>query len=194
MTHISSLVSTDSRNVYERLRRSQCYKILESYKVSYPSGATKDAMIKIMEGSGINPLKPGPYGEGVKYVQVQVTDEDGKTRVEMYPEERPHATLNKAINYDVEMEKILKERQAEEEKIAEKDQRIAELEEKIAFLMEQKTASNSINDIPETKSADSMPDYEAMEVEDLKALAKEKGIKVHHMAGKKKTIEALKAG
>ena len=60
--------------------------------------------------------------------------------------------------------------------------------------MEQKTASNSINDIPETKSADSMPDYEAMEVEDLKALAKERGIKVHHMAGKKKTIEALKAG
>lgn len=188
MTHISSLVSTDSRNVYERLRRSQCYKILESYKVSYPSGATKDAMIKIMEGSGINPLKPGPYGEGVKYVQVQVTDEDGKTRVEMYPEERPHATLNKAINYDVEMEKILKERQAEEKV---KDDRIAELEQQIQALMD-KVGGTVPVEVAEPVAE--FTDYEAMEVEDLKALAKEKGIKVHHMAGKKKTIEALKAG
>ena len=177
MTHISSLVSTDSRNVYERLRRHQCYKILESYKVSYPVGATKDDMIKIMEGSGINPLKPGPYGEGVKYVKVEVTDEDGKTRYEMYPEERPHATLNKAINYEAEMQKIIKDREAEEAEIAEKDQRIAELEAKINQLLEAQTTKDM--------------DFESLDVDQLRALAKERGVKVHHMAGKKKLIEAL---
>ena len=68
--HISSLVSDDSRNVYQRLRRSMCFKILESYGLPYPSGASQEAMVKIMEANGIDPTRPGPHGESIKYQPV----------------------------------------------------------------------------------------------------------------------------
>jgi len=178
--HISSLVSSDSRDLYQRMRRIDCYKTLEAWGVNYPSGASKDAMVEIMKGNGINPASKPPSGEGVKFIPVQVTDENGNVSTEMYPEVPVHATANKDINYEAILDKVAKEQLKQDEG---KDNEIEQLKAQVAKLM----AMMGDKEV----SLEPQIDYEAMEADELRALAKEKGIKVHHKAGKKKIIEAL---
>jgi len=199
MTHISSLVSDDSRNLYDRLRRAQCYRILESYGVPYPSGATKDQMIQIMMGSNIDPTKPGPKGEGVKFVPIQVVvDERGTTRTEMYPEEKAHATAQKYENgfdYHSEIEKRVQQNKEaliplEPEETKAMNDRMDKLEGLVNKLADIIIAQQA----PTTQELESNPGYEDLEVDELRQIAKDRGIKVHHKAGKAKLIEALKDG
>ncbi len=50
-----------------------------------------------------------------------------------------------------------------------------------------------VQKVPVSRTVDAPTDLEAMDREQLHALAKERGVKVHHMAGADKVREALRA-
>jgi len=100
MSDISSLVSEDSRKPIERLRRCKLWKIANAYGITYPPAASKDVMIPILEGNGIDVTQPLPDDSKNIWNRVVVENESGHHHVELYPELPEHATANKNIDYD----------------------------------------------------------------------------------------------
>jgi hypothetical protein len=183
MTHISSLLSSDSRDLFEKMRRLECERLCEAWEIPYPANAPKDDIVAILKGNGVDPLKAPPKGEGVKFVEVQVQTEDGRTVTHLYPEQKKHYTADKDIDYEAVLEQRAKENQAASDQ---KDQEIAELK---AMVMQLMGKTEPDPEAPEMKSVN----YEDMDIEALREIAESKGIKVHHRAGKSKIIEALMA-
>lgn len=188
--HISSLVSEDSRDLFGKMRRLECEKLCEAWGIPYPANAPKDDIVAILKGNGVDPLKKPPHGEGVKFIEVQVPTEDGKTVTHLYPEQKQHYTADKDIDYEAELEKRAKANQVA---MDEKDDRIARLEAMVAQLIAKQPQPEDVN-LMDTEELESNPGYEDMDVEELRTIAKDRGIQVHHKAGKAKLIKALTDG
>jgi len=188
---ISNFLSSDSRDLYGKMRRLQCERLCEAWGIPYPANAPKDDIVAILKGNGIDPLKKPPHGEGVKFVEIKVEDENGRLVTMLYPEEKQHYTADKEIDYDVELEKRVK---ANQSAMDEKDDRIAKLEAMVAQLMRNVTEESEVNSIEEPTNEGLVKSYADMDENWLREECKAKGIKVHHRAGKAKLIEALQNG
>jgi len=187
---ISNLLSSDSRDLYGKMRRLQCERLCEAWGIPYPANAPKDDIVAILKGNGIDPLKKPPYGEGVKFVEIKVEDENGRLITMLYPEEKQHYTADKEIDYEAELEKRAKANQSTVDENNELKNQIAKLEAMVAELMESKVKTEPLDTI----TLADLPPLEDRDIEDLRQMCAEAGIKVHHRAGKAKLIEALRNG
>jgi len=115
--HISQLVSTDSRNEVEKLRRTHCKNILKAYGVEYNPASPKTKLVSLIEGHGIDVTRPLPDGDSI-FQMVAVKDEKGNVSTEVYPKEKDHATKNKSIDYNSVIEAKNKATEKEDENTA----------------------------------------------------------------------------
>ena len=96
MSELSQFVGEDSRAPIQRLRRCQLHKIADSFKLQYPAGATKDAMIKLFEANDIDVTQSA----AVEWEAFHGVDVDGKPRQEFYPKTAQPASARNGVNAD----------------------------------------------------------------------------------------------
>lgn len=133
---LHQLLSTDSRNALQRTRRSRLYRIADAYKLNYPPGIPADDLRKIIEGNGIDVLKPLPNGGENDWEQVVVENEDGKQSVQLYPKEKPHFTANREIDYESILAKKAEEQKQTEKENVDLRQQIIDLQKQLKALTE----------------------------------------------------------
>lgn len=133
---LHQLLSTDSRNALQRTRRSRLYRIADAYKLNYPPGIPADDLRKIIEGNGIDVLKPLPNGGENDWEQVVVENEDGKQSVQLYPKEKPHFTASREIDYDAILAKKAEEQKQTEKENVDLRQQILDLQKQLKALTE----------------------------------------------------------
>ena len=170
MPHISTLVSVDTRNQYQRMKLHRVQRLLNAYGIEYDAHSGKDPLIKLLEAHSIDPLAPLPNGEENKWAQVVVADENGNQHIESYPEVEPHHTAGKEIDYSQVIDKVAEENaknELEQENQALKD-RLNDMEKKLDALMPKEDTGGYTT--PEIS-------LENMKMPQLKKLAKEKGLK-----------------
>lgn len=100
MSDLSGLVSSDSREPIERLRRARLWQIAEAYGIKYPAGAPKDTMIQLLKGSGVDVTRPigdlqwtmqpqyDENGRQIGAVPQPVEPANGSERAKVAPEQR----------------------------------------------------------------------------------------------------------
>lgn len=57
MPHFMNQLSEDPRGLYEKLRRTELYAILDAEGISYPIGVAADSAREILKSTGITPDK-----------------------------------------------------------------------------------------------------------------------------------------
>lgn len=169
---LDRLVSEDNRAPLYRLRRHHMQRLLKANGVSFNhETASALDLAKLIEGNGIDITKPLPSGEQLLR-QILVKDEKGNTRVELYPEEKDHATKGKNIDYDA----IIKRN-------AELNSEGDELKNENADLRRQ---------LDELRAQQNKPvDPTEMPMSQLRAYAKSKGLKIGLVTTKTAILEAL---
>jgi len=189
MDPLSRLVSEDSRPALARLRRCKLWELADARGIPYPTDATKDQMLQVLQGAGLDPNQPAD-APGVKWRQIVNEDENKRQHIEMYPESEPHATAKKDIDYADEIEK----RAAKAPPTSETDReqafeasRIDALERENAelkLLIEQRLGAL------ETKAAPELP-LESMLAWQLQKLAKARGVATNGARTKEELIAIL---
>ena len=144
MTDLAGLVSTDTRQPIERLRRVALWALADAKGIQYPPDAPKTTMLKLLEVNGVDLSNPEPL-PGVDWQAVPVTDEAGNVRQEIYPAPPQHHTADKAINYDAAM----KSNQAPP--VPEKKQFSFPLDKLLPWQLNHMCKDAGIDPIPKTK-------------------------------------------
>lgn len=137
-------VITDSRTMFQRMRRVELHKLARKHHIDVPVGAAKDALIPLLESAGINPAEDMEWEENV------VNDENGMQTVQRYPKRKPHNTLGKAIDYDsilAQRAQETAERDTLKDENKELRERLARLEAMMSTQAERKPAEMSMPEI-----------------------------------------------
>lgn len=149
----------DSRSIYDRLRRTDLYKVGKFNNVAFPPNASAKQMRTILQGYDIDPKK------AIEFEKVVTKDENGNTVIEEYPTRKQHYTANKQIDYASEIEK---------------HDSVEDIDAAIALLMEKKKKLSG----PKT--------VETMDMGDLRAFAKELGVKFQSTTNKQELINLIR--
>lgn len=158
-------IKEDSRTILERLRRKDLQRILMANNIAFDESKTPANLLRSMiEQGGFDPMDPK---NGIEYQSVKVENEDGSFHEEIFPIEKPHASLNKEIDYDKYITKA--EDVDEQSQVNALQDRIRELEAKL----------------------DGKQDVSSMKMPELRKLAKEKGLKVSPSTKKPELVEML---
>jgi len=210
------LGGADPRGPLDRLRRKDLYVIADNNNLTYPVGAPAEDMRKLIEANNVD-----IRNSGIKWVPIQKQAENGSTYVDEYPEEKPHYSETKDINYDEKIEqmgKLTVEIEALNIELAgvinskldpsRKADKIERLRGQIEAA-EQKKASllggpykNELSEIDidaeiarlqaiKTAKTINTADFESMRMSDLKKIAKERGLNVPRETKKPQLIEML---
>lgn len=105
----------DPRTPIERLRRHRLWKIADAYEIPYPQGASKEVMIQLLTGHGVDVTRPLPNGERIPWVNVPVQTEDGRVVHQLYPEEQEAGGSNTGDVMRVVREREEQKKQEREE-------------------------------------------------------------------------------
>jgi len=189
-------VSTDSRNDWEKLRRIDLWHLADAWNVQYPPGATKVDMINLLSANQVNPNDPRGAFE---WDEVHSQDEMGRPVISRYPKRKAHATASQNIDYDAIMDKQAQEEMESENKTL-KDE-VAELKAMMAELLKAQGDAPTLDDAPhlgdkdkEKISASSeVKTYSEMKFQELRKLAKLKGLVIQNTDKKIDVIAKLEA-
>ena len=126
MAELQQFIGEDSRTPIQRLRRCQLHKIADGFKLQYPAGATKDAMIQLFEANNIDVTQ----SPDVQWQGFHGQDVEGKPRQEFYPVVQPSASMRNGVNAAVVLNERLSAKEEEEQEFDKA--RIDVLERKLA--------------------------------------------------------------
>jgi hypothetical protein len=107
MSNLAALVSSDSRQPLQRLRRAQLHKIADRANISYPAGAPATDMVEILSRHQISGLEQD-YNDITHFQPFTQQDESGNSHVEVYPVQPKHQTADKVIDYETAIEERAK--------------------------------------------------------------------------------------
>ena len=183
-------VSTDSRNDWERLRRVDLWHLADAWEIQYPPGATKTDMISILTANSVNPNDPrGAFEWDIVHSQ----DESGHPVVSRYPRRKAHATANKDIDYAGIMDKKAQDEMESENQTLKNE--VAEMKKMMAKLLESKSTGLAITeDVDLTVEATlttTVENYSGMKFQELRKLAKSKGLVIQNTDKKIEVIAKL---
>lgn len=171
-------ITTDSRNDWQKMRRTDLWRLAEAWKIAYPPGAPKDDMINILIANQVNPNDPrGAFEWEVTHTQ----DESGNSIVIKEPRRRVHATANSNIDYEGIMDK-----QAQDEMETENSSlrnEVDELKAMMAKMLEPKVNHDSDEQIV----------FSELKFHELKKIAKQKGLVIQNTMKKVELIKELEA-
>lgn len=103
MSDLSGLISTDSRNSLQRLRRRQLTLMAERRNLTFPPNCGAEALRPILVGAGITGDEP-EFDDITRWRSVTQQDESGNSHIERYPSPPEHATAGKVVDYDSQIE------------------------------------------------------------------------------------------
>lgn len=101
-----AVFAEDPRRPVERLRRSQLWRVAEHHNITYPKDATKDVMISILDGAGVDVTRD----ESITWKTVSMKNDKDETVQQTYPEEPKRGGLDNAA-----LSRIMRERAEKEE-------------------------------------------------------------------------------
>jgi hypothetical protein len=177
-------MSTDTRNVWERMRRRELWKLGKAWGVPYPPGAGKDQMIPILMANNVDPNNPKGAFE---FEEVPGEDEAGRAIINRYPKRPEHATARQDIDYAQIMESKEVENSSLKDEVAELKALVEKLTENQITLVKHK---EKIGDPLKTSLENKYSDTPWKE---LRALAKSKGIKLLPKYKREDIIRELEA-
>lgn len=177
-------VSWDDRPAVMRLRRTQLYEVLTKRNISFPVGAAKTQMLKLLEANGVDLTQPLPE---VDWIEVVDRDENGQMHREFYPKEMLHESARdqqagKIVDYEAEIAKRAAEAEAAAE-VVETQSDMLQAQSDMLKSMQSRLAELEANQLP----LDKMAPYQ------LKQIAEQRGISVDGLKSKDELLAALGA-